>query len=288
MPQTVKVLGLEIEYELYGKEGDPAVAITPGGRYVKEFPGLPEMAKAVAAGGRRVLLWDRPNSGGSDVCFDGAHESELQAKVLIALIKELKLGPTVLCGGSAGSRISLIAAAMDPSAVSHLVLWWISGGPIGLMLLGYVYCCGNASAAALGGMEAVAAIPEWADLIKRKPHNRDIIMAQEPKKFIDTMQRWAEVYVPSKDSPVPGMTPDDFKRCTMPALVMRSGSTDIFHLQRTSEWTAEMLPNATFVDPPWGDDEWNERVRAGRRKEGGLVDNWVKLVPMILDFTKKK
>jgi pimeloyl-ACP methyl ester carboxylesterase len=283
----IKVLGLEVEYDLYGKPGDPAVAITPGGRYVKEMSGLPEMATAIADGGRRVLLWDRPNSGGSDVSFEGEHESLLHARTLIALIRALDLGPTTLAGGSAGSRVSLIAAAHDPEAVSHLVLWWISGGAIGLMLLGYVYCCGNASAASLGGMEAVAALPEWAELIKKKPHNRDIIMAQNPKTFIETMDRWASVYVPSKESPVPGMTPQDFKRVTMPTLVLRSGSADIFHPRRTSEWLHQMMPQSQLSDPPWPDDEWNSRVLASRRKEGGLVDRWPLLAPTILNFTAK-
>lgn len=286
MPR-IKVLGLEVEYDLYGKPGDPAVAITPGGRYVKEMSGLPEMATAIADGGRRVLLWDRPNSGGSDVSFEGEHESLLHARTLIALIRALDLGPTTLAGGSAGSRVSLIAAAHDPEAVSHLVLWWISGGAIGLMLLGYVYCCGNASAASLGGMEAVAALPEWAELIKKKPHNRDIIMAQNPKTFIETMDRWASVYVPSKESPVPGMTPQDFKRVTMPTLVLRSGSADIFHPRRTSEWLHQMMPQSQLSDPPWPDDEWNSRVLASRRKEGGLVDRWPLLAPTILNFTAK-
>jgi pimeloyl-ACP methyl ester carboxylesterase len=285
MPMT-RVLGLEIEYELYGDAGAPAVAITPGGRYVKEISGLPEMSRALADGGKRVLLWDRPNSGGSDVCFEGEHESLLHAQTLTALIRELDLGPTTLAGGSAGSRVSLIAAAHDPEAVSHLVLWWISGGALGLMLLGYVYCCGNATAASLGGMEAVAELPEWQELIRRKPHNRDIILAQDPKAFIETMERWAAVYVPSKDSPVPGMTPDDYRRIAMPTLVLRSGSTDIFHPRRTSEWLHEMIPQSKIIDPPWPDGEWNSRVLANRRKEGGLVDRWPLLAPTILDFTR--
>jgi pimeloyl-ACP methyl ester carboxylesterase len=283
---TTHVNGLEIAYELYGDAGAPAVAVTPGGRYVKEFPGLPEMAQALAAGGRRVLLWDRPNSGGSDVCFEGLNESELQARTLLGLIEALELGPTALAGGSAGSRIALIAAARDPSAVSHLVLWWISGGALALSLLAYVYCYGNASAASLGGMEAVAALPEWAELAQRKPANRDAILGQDPRTFIDTMERWAAAYLPSEESPIPGMTAGDFKRVTMPTLILRNGSGDISHPRRTSDALQGLLPNATTADPPWPDDEWNSRVLASRRREGGLADRWPLLAPTILEFTK--
>jgi pimeloyl-ACP methyl ester carboxylesterase len=284
---TTKVNGLEIAYELYGDAGAPAVAITPGGRYVKEMPGLPEMARALADGGKRVLLWDRPNSGGSDLCFEGPNESELQARTLLGLIEALELGPTALAGGSAGSRIALIAGARDPAAVSHLVLWWISGGALALSLLAYVYCYGNASAATLGGMAAVADLPEWAELIKRSPRNREVILSQDPKVFVDTMERWAAAYMPSEASPIPGMSPDDFKRITMPTLILRNGESDMSHPRRTSDLLHRLLPGSTMADPPWSGDEWNQRVIANRKKEGGLVDRWVLLAPAILEFTRR-
>src|SRR3546814_9446987 len=111
----------------------PAIALTPGGRFAKDSVGLPELAQALVAGGRRVLLWDRPNCGASDISFDGDSESALQARVLIKLIRTLDLGPTALAAGSAGSRVSLIAASRGPDAVSHLIVWWISGGAISLI-----------------------------------------------------------------------------------------------------------------------------------------------------------
>ena len=98
----ITISGISIEYELLGKPGLPAVALTPGGRFPMDSPGLPELAKKLAAGGRRVLLWDRPNCGGSDICFNSESESELQARTLTQLIHELNLGPTALAGGSAG------------------------------------------------------------------------------------------------------------------------------------------------------------------------------------------
>src|SRR3546814_14752123 len=83
---------------------------------------LPELAQGLVAGGRRGLLWDRPNCGASDISFDGDSESALQARVLIKLIRTLDLGPTALAAGSAGSRVSLIAASRGPDAVSHLIV----------------------------------------------------------------------------------------------------------------------------------------------------------------------
>src|SRR3546814_18189249 len=104
----------------------PAIALTPGGRFAKDSVGLPELAQALVAGGRRVLLWDRPNCGASDISFDGDSESALQARVLIKLIRTLDLGPTALAAGSAGSRLSLLDAQRDPDAVTPLLGRWSS------------------------------------------------------------------------------------------------------------------------------------------------------------------
>jgi pimeloyl-ACP methyl ester carboxylesterase len=284
----ISIDGIGIEYELLGQSGAPAVALTPGGRFSKDSPGLHELGAALATGGKRVLLWDRPNCGASDICFDGPSESLLQARTLVGLIRALELGPTALAAGSAGSRVSLIAAAQDPSAVSHLVLWWISGGPIGLLQLANYYCCDHATQASLGGMAAVAAMPAWVEQIKKHSPNRDKLLSQDVEQFIEAMQRWAMVYVPSPLSPVPGMSPADFARLRMPVLIMRSGRSDLSHTRRTSEWVNELIPHSELVEPPWGDDEWNQRMLAAHNQGSGLFERWPLLAPQILEFTGRK
>jgi pimeloyl-ACP methyl ester carboxylesterase len=281
----ITINGIGIEYELLGQQGAPAIALTPGGRFSKDSPGLHELGAALVAGGRRVLLWDRPNCGASDICFDGASESALQARTLAALIRELGLGPTTLAAGSAGSRVSLITAAQAPQAVSSLVLWWISGGPIGLMQLAYYYCCDMATQASLSGMAAVAAMPAWAEQIAKNPRNREFLLSQDVDRFIDTMQRWAAVYAPSADSPVPGMTPADFAQLRMPVLILRSGRSDLSHTRRTSEWVHELIARSELIEPPWGDDEWNQRMQAQFKEGRPLFERWPLLAPQILEFT---
>jgi len=279
----IAIDGIGIEYELLGRAGDPAVALTPGGRFAKDQPGLRELGEALVAGGRRVLLWDRPNCGASDLCFDADHESALHARTLTGLIQKLGLGPTALAAGSAGSRVSLIAASLEPQVISHLVLWWISGGPISLAQLAAYYCGESAMAATLGGMQAVADSPFWADQLRRNPKGREIILAQDREHFIETMQRWALAYAPSERSPVPGMTPDDFVRLKMPVLILRNGRSDLSHTRRTTDWVHELIHGSRLADAPWPDDEWNRRLLA--QKEGrGLFENWPVLAPQILDF----
>lgn len=282
----IAIDGIEIDYELLGEAGAPAIALTPGGRFPRTTPGLRELGEALASGGKRVLLWDRPNCGASDVSFAADNESAMQGRTLTRLIHELDLGSTALAAGSAGSRVSLLAAAHDPAAISHLVLWWISGGPLGLMFLGGYYCYLSAVAASRGGMEEVAAMPDWAEQIRANPRNRELLLAQDPWDFIATMERWAKVYIPSDTSPVPGLTPEDFARLTMPVLILRNGRTDISHTRATTQWAHELIPGSELRDPPWSENEWNERSIARNKGEApGLFVNWPKLAPTILDFT---
>ncbi len=284
----ISISGIEIDYELLGPSGAQAVAITPGGRFPKESEGVPQLAEKLAEGGRRVLLWDRPNCGASDISFDAANESELQARTLTQLIRELELGPTALAAGSAGSRVSLIAASRDPEIVSHLILWWVSGGTIGLVTLANFYCCDSAIAASHNGMEAVAELPNWADQIRRNPKNREIIRAQDRDTFIQTMERWASFYLPREDSPVPGMSPDDFARLKMPVRIYRNGESDLSHPPQTTREVHELIPHSQLVEAPWADDEWNRRCsHAMKTGEAIHFGCWPELAPDILAFTKQ-
>jgi pimeloyl-ACP methyl ester carboxylesterase len=283
----IQISGLGIEYDLLGPQGGPAIALTPGGRFAKDSPGLPELARDLAAGGHRVLLWDRPNCGASDISFEAESESALQARTLVELIRALELGPTALAAGSAGSRVSLIAAAHAPEAVSHLIVWWISGGALSLISLAAYYCVNSAIAASRGGMAAVADQPGWAEQIARNPKNRAILLAQDPDRFIEVMERWALAYMPSKTSPVPGMPPETFARLTMPVLVYRSGKSDLSHTRRTSEWVHEMIPHSELREPPWPDDEWNNRSGYAAKHGSGHFTGWPALAPALLDFMRR-
>jgi pimeloyl-ACP methyl ester carboxylesterase len=283
MPR-IDISGIAIEYELLGEPGAPAVALTPGGRLAKDAPGLPQLAQKLVAGGKRVLLWDRPNCGASDICFDGDSESALQGRTLTQLIRALNLGPTALAGGSAGSRTSLFAAIDDPAVVSHLAQWWISGGTISLLMLGASYCCESALAASMGGMAAVAGLPTWSEQIKRNPRNRDLILRQDPAHFIATMERWASAFIPSSVSPVPGMSRKDFARLSMPVMIFRGSPRDLYHPARISEWIHELIPHSELVDAPWSEDAFVERMAAAARAGSGHLADWPMLAPAILKF----
>jgi pimeloyl-ACP methyl ester carboxylesterase len=270
--------GLAIAYEVIGT-GPPWV-ITPGGRFSKDYPGVREMADALADAGRQVLIWDRPNTGASSVFFDGANESAAQADALAGLLRHLGMAPAVIAGGSGGSRVSLLTVAHHPDVAAGLAVWWISGGPYGLMSLGVHYCGDSIVAAWQDGMEAVAELPEWKEVLERNPDNRKRLLEQDPAQFVATLERWMLAYYPRDDELVPGVKNATAAAIQVPTLIFRSGTRDVHHTRATSEALAALIPTARLVEPPWGDDEWLERMAAA----DGLFVRWPRLVPQLVDW----
>jgi pimeloyl-ACP methyl ester carboxylesterase len=273
--------GLTLAYEVIG-DGRPWV-ITPGGRFTKDEPGVRELANALAAEGNRVLIWDRPNCGESDVCFTGDSESAMQADALAGLLRELDMAPAVIIGGSGGARVSMLAAARRPEVAAGLALWWISGGMYGLMSLGVHYCGNSIRAAWNDGMEAVVELPQWAEVLERNPSNRQRFLDQDRHAFVAALERWMFAYCPCGDELVPGLSDDTARGMNLPALVFRSGESDAHHTRETSERVAELLPNAQIVEPPWGDREWVER-QAAHFAGGALFGRWPLLAPPLLSW----
>ena len=281
MPK-VDVGGIGVAYELIG-DGKKAAVITPGGRFSKDTPGVRELALKLAEGGLRVLIWDRPNCGESDLSFRGKSESILNADALAGLVRALELGPALLIGGSAGSRVSLLTAIRDPGVAERLFLLWISGGAVGLASLADYYCHDPLAAAAMGGMEAVAALPGFKEPLTRNPGNRQRLLAQDSGTFIQTMKTWAEGFVPTADSPVPGTSAAQLRAVKMPTMILRSGESDFHHPRLTSEGVHALIPGSQIAEPPWGDREWLDRLQAQAGGEG-LFARWPLLAPQILAF----
>jgi pimeloyl-ACP methyl ester carboxylesterase len=281
MPK-VDVGGIGVAYDLIG-DGRKTAVITPGGRFSKDTPGVRELAQKLAAGGLRVLIWDRPNCGESDLSFQGKSESILNADTLASLVRALKLEPALLIGGSAGSRVSLLTAIRDPGVAERLFLLWISGGALGLAVLAYHYCHDQLAAAAMGGMPAVAALPSFKEALSRNPGNRDRLLGQNTSTFMQTMKTWAEAFVPAADSPVPGTSAAQLRALKMPTMILRSGESDFHHPRVTSEGVHALIPGSQIAEPPWGDREWLERLQAQAAGEG-LFARWPLLAPQILAF----
>jgi pimeloyl-ACP methyl ester carboxylesterase len=284
MPR-IDIDGVSIAYELVGT-GEKAITITPGGRFSKDTPGVRELAAELAGHGYKVLIWDRPNCGESDISFAGECESFQNADTLAALIRALGLAPALVYGASGGSREALLTAIRHPDCVAGVVCQWLSGGGIGIATLPNAYNANPAIAAALGGMQAVTELPDWNEQITRNPSNRERFLALDADQFIQKMREWADWFFPAPGMPISCVRPGELEGINAPVLVLRSGKSDFHHTRETSEKVAAMIPGALLQEPPWGDREWLERLAGDFAEKSGLFRSMPMLVPQLLAFAK--
>ena len=281
---SIEIDGRKVAYEIYG-EGDP-IALTPGGRFTMEVPGLRELAKALAPN-MKVLIWDRPNCGASEVKFTGESEANMHADTLAKLLQALDMAPAVIAGGSAGSRVSIITALRHPEVARKLICWWIVGGTFGTMVLAPVYCLPFLTAAYAGGMEAVAALPNFEETIAANPDNRQRLLDLDVNDFIKTMERWLWAYVPDNNKPIPGVTAEQIASISVPSVIFRSGKEDRHHPEETSLWVQRLLRNSKLVEPPWGEDEWPRLQRLSAGGQLRIFETWPNLAPQIVEYAKE-
>ena len=284
--KVFEVNGGDVVYEILGKEGD-FIALTPGGRYSKDIEGLRPLAQALVKGGYRVLLWDRPNCGKSDVQFYGQSESHMRAETLHALITGLDIGPCIIAGGSGGARDSMLTTMLYPDIVRKLVVWNIVGGVYGSFALGAYYVMPTIHAARALGMAGPLRLPEWKELIEANPRNKDRILAHDSDEFLKVMLRWLNAYVSKPGQTIPGVPDEMFDEIKVPTLIIRGGENDWDHPKRTSLEVSCLIKGSKLIDPPWPEDAWERAGEAraqGKVKRFNMFDTWVQAAPAILKF----
>jgi pimeloyl-ACP methyl ester carboxylesterase len=281
-----EVNGISIAYELIGT-GNKAVTITPGGRFSKDTPGVRELAQALAASGYKVLIWDRPNCGESDICFAGECESFQNADTLAGLIRNLGLGKALIIGASGGARESLLTAIRHPDVAAGVFVQWLSGGGIGIATLPISYYGGSAlTATGGGGMAAVAELSDWKEPLTRNPANRERMLAMNLDEFIQKLRDWGDYFLPQPGAPIPCVSVADLAGIKVPVVVLRSGKSDFHHTRETSEKVASMIPGAQLQEPPWGDREWLDQLHKSLKGESGLFSRLSLVAPQVLAFAK--
>ena len=284
--KNIEINGGNVVYEILGKDGE-FIVLTPGGRFSKDIPGLKPLAKKLVEGGYRVLLWDRPNCGKSDVQFYGQSESHMRAETLQQLITTLDIGPCILAGGSGGARDSMLTTMLYPELIRKLMVWNIVGGVYGSFVLGSYYIVPSILAVRGAGMKAVAQIAEWQERIQDNPDNEARILSQDPDAFLKLMLRWLNAFVPKPGQTIPGVEDEMFDNITVPTLIIRGGENDLDHPKRTSLEVSCLIKGSTVIDPPWPEDAWEragEARASGKVKRFNMFDTWVQAAPAILDF----
>jgi pimeloyl-ACP methyl ester carboxylesterase len=283
---SVEVNGGNVVYEILGNSGD-LIVLTPGGRFGKDVPGLRPLAQALVDGGYRVLLWDRPNCGASDVQFYAQSESHMRAETLHGLLTALQAGPCIMAGGSGGARDSMLTTMLYPELVTKLVAWNIVGGVYGMFVLGSYYVLPSISAVRGRGIEGLLTVPEWRERIAANQNNRHRLLGLDRDEFLEVMLRWLNAFVPKPGQTIPGVDDEMFERITVPTLIIRGGENDWDHPKRTSLEVSCLIKGSELIDPPWPEDAWEragEERATGKTNHFNLFDTWVQAAPAILEF----
>ena len=254
---VARVNGVELNYEVHGNAG-PWLALTPGGRL-----GLTEvrsLAQRVSQAGYRVLIHDRRNCGASEFSIAGeGAEHQIWAGDLHALLEQLDALPAYVGGGSSGCRMSLDFALRYRSVTRGLLLWRVTGGAFAVARLREKYYGEYLRAVRSGGMQAVCETAHFKEVIAARPANRALILATDPQRFIDTMERWDRLFQVGSDEAVIGVSAAQLQSLTIPACVVPGN--DKTHPRRAAEELARLLPRAELnnlmgedididVDPP--------------------------------------
>ncbi|WP_431231077.1 alpha/beta fold hydrolase [Mycolicibacterium psychrotolerans] len=284
--QVLTINGGNVVYEILGEAGD-FIALTPGGRYSKDIEGLRPLAEELVKGGYRVLLWDRPNCGKSDLQFYGQSESHMRAETLHGLITGLGIGPCIIAGGSGGARDSILTTILYPEIATKLVTWNIVGGVYGSFVLGSYYLVPSILAVRGLGIKGLLHVDEWKERIAENPANKERILAMDPDEFLRVMLRWLNAFVPKPGQAIPGVDDEFFGDINVPTLIIRGGENDWDHPKRTSLEVNCLIKGSTLIDPPWPEDAWEragEDRASGKVKHFNMFDTWVQAAPAILDF----
>jgi pimeloyl-ACP methyl ester carboxylesterase len=285
---VIEINGGDVVYEFVGPDDGEVVVVTPGGRFSKDYGGVHELADALAAGGKRVLLWDRPNCGRSDIQVYGRSESHMRAETLGLLVRELGVDRLVATGGSGGARDMIIFTIMWPELVRKLAVWSIVGGTYSTMALAGAYVMTELQTVWSRGIEGIVELDNgpfsWAAMIRQNPANAERLRAIGTEEFERVMTRWLDAFIPKPNEAIPGVPDWEFASIGCPTLIVRGGEDDHDHPKRTSFEVHSLIKGSRLIEPPWPEDAWERAVEATNEGRGSLFDPWVLAAPALLEF----
>lgn len=266
MPK-IHVNRVTLAYETLGD--GPPIVWTPGGWLPRDEWSY--FYAGALANAYTVLLWDRRNSGASDLAVDeAASEFELWADDLHALLQALGLSPAYLAGGSAGSLFSLIMAQRYPADVKGLIL--IDSPTSELAQLKPILAARYlefAEIAATRGMAAVSdystaawmrmataqaqagdAFRTWiAASVAQNPGNHARLLAMDAQKFARQMEQWGELamqWAARGRFAVAGLSDAQLGQITVPTLIAHG--FDPLHPRAAAEMVYRRLPRAEWLE----------------------------------------
>jgi pimeloyl-ACP methyl ester carboxylesterase len=133
-------------------------------------------------------------------------------------------------------------ALRHPKSVRALLLFRVTGGPFAAQNLPENYYGQFIKAAQQGGMAAVCATEGYAERIRDNPANKEKLLAMDPKKFIDVMQRLKDLFVAGANLPVMGVTEAELKSIKAPTIVIPGN--DKTHSSVSGRVAHQMIPGS--------------------------------------------
>jgi pimeloyl-ACP methyl ester carboxylesterase len=136
----IRANGIDIEFESFGREGDPAVLLIAG--FTEQLTGWPDsLCYGLAAKRLRVICFDNRDAGKSThlTALGAPAIPEIMAKMMsgqkieppyslddmaadaVGLLEALGIGPTHIVGASMGGMIAQLVAANYPAKTKSLV-----------------------------------------------------------------------------------------------------------------------------------------------------------------------
>ncbi len=238
---VASVRGINIVYEILGERG-PFVALQPGGR--RGLVSVKPLGEKIAEAGYRVIVYDRRNTGASDVAVEGDSENDVWAEDLHELLHQLDALPAYIGGSSSGCRLAMVLTQRRPEDVRGLLLWRVTGGAYAAKRLADNYYASHIEAAQKGGMAAVCGLEHWSEVIRANPKSRDRLMAMDPQDFIARMTRWLHAFNAGTDHPVIGLSPADLRAMTVPACIIPGN--DRVHPRTPGQAAHRLMPNSEY------------------------------------------
>lgn len=267
---------VDLNYQVLGDQG-PWIALVSGARRnMDEVRGL---ATLVAAGGFRVLLHDRRNTGQSSLSLDGqGSEFEIWADDLCALAKHLGLPRLIVGGSSSGCRLATVMALRHRDAIRALLMMRVTGGAFAVKRLSHVYYTQYIEAADRGGMEEVCRTDHFRDLIALNPARRQAIMAWNPQRFVEVMRKWRASLEAGVDDPMLGASEQDLRGIDFPVCVIPGN--DKTHSIAAGLHVHSLIPGA----------ELHELRKDQLDADLISMEEWVpneRLAAVVIDFLKR-
>ncbi len=301
---TISVNNLTLAYEILGS--GPVVVWTPGGWFPRE--NWVYLNAGCLADSYCVLLWDRRNSGASDVAIEDApSEFQLWTDDLHHLLKALNLSPAYLAGGSAGSLFSLLMAHRYPADVKGLIL--IDTPANELDIIKPIFDAHYLQLAEIAESKDMAAViahstdawvrmasakakpDDWllnwvAGMITMNPANHARLLAIEPRQFARIMKKWGDLcekWILAKRFHVCGLSDEEVRQITAPTLVIHG--FDPVHPRLEAEAVYQLLPNAEWLE--FSDHYSREMLERMVASDGLWHEKSILSMPLIKAFLQR-